>query len=393
MSRIVFKYRLYPTKKQEQTLLFFLRRCRDLYNSALEERRAAYQMRRISLSCFDQIDELPDLKQAFPAYQDVPSHVLQDVLRRLDKTFVAFFRRVRNGETPGYPRFKSTSRYHSFTYPDGAGWKLQGDRLKLTGVGEVKVRLHRERQGTIKTVTIRRDVDQWYVTFSCEVELEAPLPPSQQEVGLDLGVMRFATLSTGEMIENPRHLRRGLKQIKRLSQLKDRRKKGSHRRKRAAIALAKAHRKVRNQRANFHHQLSRRLVNEYGLIAMEDLKISTMTKAPEPKPDPAHDGQYLPNGKASKAGLNQSILDAGWGQFQQFCTVKAERAGRRVVLVDPYNTSQLCSGCGRLVPKDLDVRWHSCPYPDCGTELDRDHNAAITILCRGQEVAHSPTGL
>jgi putative transposase len=274
-----------------------------------------------------------------------------------------------------------------------AGWKLQENRLNLAGVGAVKIKLHRPLEGRIKTVTIRRDVDQWYVTFACEVPEEVPLPPSEEAVGLDLGVLYFATLSTGERIENPRHYRKGLKQIKRLSQVKDRRKKGSRRRKRAAIALARAHRKVRNQRHDFHHQVSRRLVDAYGLIAMEDLSILNMTAAPEPKPDPDHAGAYLPNGAAAKAGLNQSILDAGWGQFQQFCLVKAERAGRRVVLVDPYNTSQLCSGCGRLVPKDLDVRWHSCPYPDCGTELDRDHNSAITILFRGQEVAHSGTPL
>ena len=224
--------------------------------------------------------------------------------------------------------------------------------------------------------------------FSCEVLEETPLPPSEEAIGLDLGVLHFATLSTGEQIENPRHYRKGLKRIKVLSQVKDRRKKGSHRRKRAAIVLAKAHRQVRNQRANFQHQLSRRLVNEYRLIAMEDLSILNMTKAPEPKPDPDHEGEYLPNGAAAKAGLNQSILDAGWGQFQQFCLVKAARAGRRVVLVDPYNTSQLCSQCGRLVPKPLEERWHSC---ECGAELDRDHNAAITILFRGQEVAHRGT--
>ncbi len=204
-SRKTFKYRFYPTRKQEQTLLFFLRRCRDLYTAGLEERRACYQMRHASLSCFAQINELPDLKQAFPAYQDVPSHVLQDVLRRLDKAFAAFFRRLKNGEKPGYPRFKSTSRYHSFTYPDVAGWKLQGNRLNLSGVGEVNVKLHRELQGTIKTLTIRRDVDHWYVTFSCEVPEAVPLPPTEAAVGLDLGVLSFATLSTGEHIENPRH--------------------------------------------------------------------------------------------------------------------------------------------------------------------------------------------
>jgi putative transposase len=384
-SRKTFKFRLYPTKAQEQTLLFFLRRCRDLYNRALEERQAAYQMRRVSVRCFDQINELPDLKRALSAYREVPSHVLQDVLRRVDKTFAAFFRRVANGEKPGYPRFKSTSRYHSFTYPDKAGWKLKDKHLALTGIGDVKIKLHREMQGTIKTVTIRRDIDQWYTTFSCEVPEDAPLPASQEAVGLDLGVMYFATLSTGEQVENPRRYRRGLKRFKLLSQIKDRRKHRSHRRKRAAIALAKAYRKVRNQRQNFHHQLSRRLVNTYGLIAMEDLSILNMTATPEPKPDPDHEGQSLPNGAAAKAGLNQSILDAGWGQFQSFCIVKAERAGRRVVLVDPKYTSQLCSGCGAIVKKELDERWHSC---ECGCELDRDHNAALNILCRGQEVAY-----
>jgi len=228
----------------------------------------------------------------------------------------------------------------------------------------------------------------WYVTFSCVVSEDAPLPPSKAAVGLDLGVLYFATLSTGEHIENPRHYRKGLKHIQALSQIKDRRKKGSHRRKRAAIALARAHRKVRNQRVNHHHQLSRRLVNGYGLIAMEDLSILNMTATPEPKPDPEHEGQYLPNGAVAKAGLNQSILDAGWGQFQQMCIVKAERAGRRVVLVDPRMTSQLCSQCGAVVHKTLDPRWHSC---ECGAELDRDHNSAITILSRGQEVAHKGT--
>jgi putative transposase len=204
-SKKTFQYRLYPTPQQEQTLLFYLRRCRDLYNAGLEERGAYYQMRRAALSCYTQINELPDLKQAFPAYQDVPSHVLQDVLRRLDKAFAAFFRRSRNGETPGYPRFKSTSRYHSFTSPDQAGWKLHEKRLTLAGVGEVKIILHRPIQGKIKTVIIRRDVDQWYATFSCEVPEAAPLPPSDAAVGLDLGVLYFATLSTGEHIENPRH--------------------------------------------------------------------------------------------------------------------------------------------------------------------------------------------
>ncbi|HEU5369847.1 MAG TPA: transposase, partial [Ktedonobacterales bacterium] len=288
-----------------------------------------------------------------------------------------------------YPRFKSAQRYHSFTFPDGQRWKVESNLLKLSGIGDVKLKRHRPLEGTIKTVTIRRDVNHWYVTFSCEVEAE-PLPPSDEAVGIDLGLLHFATLSTGETIENPRPYRKGLKRLKMWQQMKDRRKRGSHRRKRAALALATAHRRVRNQRRDFQHKAARVLVKRFGLIVFEDLKILNLSAAPDPKPDPDHEGAYLPNGAAAKAGLNQSILDAGWGQFQQFCVAKAASAGRRVLLVDPRMTSQRCSGCGQIVPKELGERWHSCA---CGCSLDRDHNAALNILFRGQEVAHKGTPL
>jgi putative transposase len=252
--------------------------------------------------------------------------------------------------------------------------------LTLSKIGDLQVRVHRPMVGQVKTWTIKCDVNHWYVTCSGEVEDER-WPPSEEAVGIDLGVLHFATLSTGETIENPRHDRKGFQRIKLLSQIKDRRKKGSHRRKRAALALAKAHRKVRNQRKDFQHKAARALGNRFGLIVFEELNISTMSAAPEPKPDPEHEGQYLPNGAAAKAGLKQSILDAGWGQFQQFCVAKAASAGRRVLFVHPHHTSQLGSGCGRLVPKTLEERWHSCA---CGTELDRDHTSAKIILFRGE---------
>src|SRR5215470_6993557 len=195
-----------------------------------------------------------------------------------------------------------------------AGWPGPGkDRyalLTLSKIGDIKVRLHRAMLGQLKTCTIKRDVNHWYVTFSCEVE-EEPLPPCDEAVGIDLGLLHFATLSTGETIENPRHYRKGQKRLKLLQQAKDRKKRGSRRRKRAAIALAKAHRKVRNQRKDFQHQVARSLVNRFGLIVFEDLQITNMSAAPEPKPDPDKEGAYLPNGASAKAGLNKSILDAG----------------------------------------------------------------------------------
>ena len=221
LTRKALKYRLYPTPKQEQTLLFVLRRCRHLYNSGLEQRRAFYQMRRKSLSYSAQAAELAEIKAAYPAYQDIHSQVLQDTLRRLDKAFAAFFRRIRNGEIPGYPRFQGEGRYDSFTYPQ-SGFALAETSgpghnrcavLTLSKIGDLKVRLHRPLVGQVKTCTIKRDVNHWYVTFSCEVE-EEPLPPCAEAVGIDLGVLHFATLSTGETIENPRPYRRGLKRIK-----------------------------------------------------------------------------------------------------------------------------------------------------------------------------------
>ena len=207
LSRKAFHYRLYPTPKQEQTLLFVLRRCRHLYNSALEQRKAFYQMRRKSLGYSQQAAELADLKAAYPAYQDIHSQVLQDVLRRLDKAFAAFFRRIRNGEKPGYPRFQGEGRYDSFTYPQ-SGFAVADTSgpghnryavLTLSKIGDLKVRLHRPLVGQVKTVTIKREVHHWYVTFSCEVE-EDPLPPCEEAVGIDLGLLHFATLSTGETI-------------------------------------------------------------------------------------------------------------------------------------------------------------------------------------------------
>jgi len=231
-------------------------------------------------------------------------------------------------------------------------------------------------QGRVKTCTIKREADQWYVCFSCEVEEEA-LPASQEAVGLDLGVLHFATLSTGETIENPRHYRKGQKKLARAQQKLARCTRGSHRRERARKVVARAHRAIRNQRRNFLHKAARALVHRYGVIVMEDLKITNLSAAPDPKPDPNQDGAYLPNGRAAKAGLNTSILDAGWGYFQALCVAKAASAGRTVALVDPHYTSQRCSQCGVIARKDLSERWHSC---SCGCELDRDHNAALNIL-------------
>ena len=378
--RKTYKYRIYPTKETEQKLYWTLTRCRELYNAALSERKDAYKYAGKSISYSDQQNDLPEIKSEIrEEYQDIAAHVLQDVLRRLSKAFDAFFRRCKNGEHPGYPRFQGRNRYVSFTYPDGAGWKFDGQCLHLAKLGKARVRLHRPLEGKIKTVTIKREVNEWYVAFSCEVDVPEKLPLSSEDVGIDLGVTHLATLSNGQMIEHPRYYRKAQKTLEKRQQALSRKKRGSHRRDKARQLVAKTHRTIARQRKDFQHKASRKLVEHYQVMVFEDIKSGNLIRKPKPKQDET--GKYLPNGASAKGGLNKSILDAGWGTFVQLCSSKAAWAGRTLIKVDPKFTSQVCSQCGTVRKKDLSERWHRC---DCGAELDRDVNAAINILERGR---------
>ncbi|PZS06138.1 MAG: transposase [Candidatus Chloroheliales bacterium] len=352
-----YKFRAYPTAAQTRLLDWQLTRCRELYNSALQERRDAYKMCGKSVSYYDQANQLPAIKEVRPEYSDIYSQVLQDVLRRADKAFQNFFRRVKQGKTPGYPRFQGRGRYDSITYPQ-SGWSLQNDRLTLSKIGTLKVRLHREMLGKVKTVSIVREGQRWFVCFSVEVEAE-PLPMSDEAVGVDMGLNYFASLSNGERFTNPRYLRKSLTKLATKQQALARCQRGSHRRNQAKQAVATIHRKVANQRADFAHKLSRQLVNRYGMIVFEDLKPANMVK---------------------NHSLAFSISDVSWSQFQEFTSYKAESAGRVVIFVNPAHTSQTCYGCGAVKKKELDQRWHSCP---CGEERDRDEEAAKVILRLG----------
>ena len=360
--RKTYKYRLYPNNENISKLYWTLDRCRELYNAALSERRDSYKYTGKGVTCFEQINNLPEIKHVIrEEYQEIASHVLQDVLRRLDKAMQNFFRRVKNGETPRYPRFQGRDRYDSFTYPDIAGWKWDGNQLRLSKIGTIKVVLHREIQGKIKTVTIKKEGEEWYAVFSCELPDVEKLPVSYEDVGIDVGVSHLATLSNGIMIEHPRYYRKAKKQLEVAHQKVSRCKKGSHRRDKAKKQLSKVYRKVRNQRRDFLQKESRKLVNQYQVIVFENIKASNLTRKPKPKKD--ENGKYVPNGAAAKGGLNKSILDAGWGMFVDLCSSKAEEAGRTLIKVDPKFTSQICSGCGTVKKKDLSERWHSC---DCG---------------------------
>ena len=357
-----YKYRLYPTKQQSEKLASTLESCRVLYNCALEQRKTAYKQFGISVNYNSQSDELKEIKKYFPEYKQIYSQVLQNVLIRLNKAFQNFFRRVKFGDKPGYPRFKGYGWYDSFTYPQ-SGFSLSDNskgyqRLKLSKIGNIKVKLHRCIKGTIKTCTIKREVDKWYVCFSCEVKPEY-LPKTNKSVGIDVGLEKFATLSNGTMVENPRFLRESEAKLKCEQRRLSRKKKGSNSRKKQRTKVAKIHHKIKNQRNDFLHKESNKLVNNYDTIVFEDLRIKNMVK----------------NHKLAK-----SISDASWSKFIEYTTYKAESAGKKVILVNPQNTSQICSGCGLIVKKSLSVRTHMC---SCGLVLDRDINAAINILRLG----------
>jgi len=360
--RKTFKYKLKPTAEQERELERVLRACRRLYNTALEQRKTAYERCGVSLSRYGQEAELKDIRAAMPEYAAMHSHVLQDVLARLDKAFQAFFRRIREGQTPGYPRFHGRDRYNSFTYKEfDNGARLDNGFLLLSKIGRMAVRWSRPLEGTPKTVTVSREADGWYVGFSCADVPMQPLPATGQETGIDLGIEAFATLADGTRIFNPGWYRQAERALKTAQRRVSRRKKGSNRRRKAVKLLAKAHLKVKRQRADFHHKTALTLVQQNDTIYHEDLRTANMVK---------------------NHSLAKSISDAGWSAFLSILHAKAAYAGRRVVAVPPAYTSQMCSGCGVLVRKGLSVRWHSCP--ECGTSLHRDHNAAKNIERAGQ---------
>ena len=353
VARRTFKYRLYPTAEQAVVLDRWLWLCRQLYNACLEQRIAAWKMQRKSLSKFTQMNELLDLKAAFPEFKEVNGQVLQNVVRRVDVSFQRFFK-----QGAGYPKFQDRRRYGSFAYSQN-GWRFLGDtrRLRLTGCGEVRVRLSRPIQGVIKTVTIKRSRSgRWFVCFSCDAVPAKAYPETTAPVGIDLGLTTLVTTSDGEKLGDTRCLKRNLRKLRRVQRHIARQKRGSNRRRKSVRNLARLHERIADQRRDMHHKVSTALVQRYWLIAHESITPAFM----------------LANPKMARAAS-----DAGWSQLLRFLQWKSAEAGRDLVAVDPYNTSQACSTCGALVPKSLKQRTHSCR---CGTVLDRDHNAALNIL-------------
>jgi len=361
-----FKYRLLANPQVFYKADYWLDLCRRLYNTALEQRITIYRQNKGSISCYSQIKQLPELKAAFPEYRETGSQVLQEVLERLDKAYASFFRRVKSGDKPGFPRFKGRNRYDSFTLKQ-AGWKLDGRYLTIRNIGRFKLRLSRPIEGDIKTVTIRRaSTGKWYVCFSCDNVSEKPLPKTGKDIGIDVGCESFLTTSEGMKVENPRFFKKSQDMLTMRQQRLSHRVKGSNRRKKARVMVAKAHEKVYNQRRDFHFKIANQLLRYYDTIFIEGMESWNSWRS-----------------------LNRSMRDVAWFGFFNILRDKAEEAGRLIVEVPAKDTSQLCSQCGARVPKDLSIRVHSCP--SCGLTIDRDFNSALNILGSGRPFGtHAP---
>jgi putative transposase len=374
---------LQPTVRQRTALEDLLRGQCELYNAALEERRGAWKWERRSVSYVDQCRTLTELREARP---DILAHgvtVCRGTLKRLDRAFVAFYRRCRAGQTPGFPRFRSVGRWDSVQWEDRSGWRLDTHRrrLHLHGLGDVKVRQHRRFRGTPKAITVAREGRRWWVSVRCVDVPAEVLPCTGRAVGIDVGVCAVVATSDGALLTDGRYAHRAGARLAAAQRDLSRKRRGSLRRQHAVERVAAAHRKVRNRRRDLAHKLSRALVNDYDLIVHEDLKIANMVRRPNAKA--AQDGSYLPNGAAAKAALNRSIHDAGWGLLLSFIAYKAEEAGREVITVDPHHTSQRCSQCGHTATTNR-VTQATFHCQACGHHANADINAATNILRAGR---------
>ena len=362
MMRKAFKFRLFPNKNQIREMEITLESHRRLYNQCLEWRQFAYETYGVTLTSVDFSRWFThSARSKNPYYARLNVTSANATMRNLDKAFAAFFRRCKSGEKPGYPRFKGKQWFNSFTYfvPKGGGAKLVNGKLRLQHIGTIRIKLHREIEGRIKSITVKREAGNWFVVFSCDLGEVEFVPNGKPSIGIDVGLRHFYTTSDGHHEPNPRFLKQTLPKLRRAQRALARKKHGGANRQKAIVPVQRLHTRVKNQRRDFHFKTARKLTANYGSIAVESLNIRGMLR---------------------NRRLARSIADAGWGQFVDILRPKAHEAGATVTAIDPKYTSQDCSQCGERVPKALSVRVHHCPF--CGFVADRDHNAAQNILAR-----------
>lgn len=348
-----FELRLNPTKAQCAAFDEILVDSCNTYNAALQARRDAWEVNRERITYNHQCHQLAELRK-IPQMATIASEIQREPLRRLDRAFKAFFRRCKSpGEKPGYPRFRSRLRYDSFAW---SAPRIHGDSLLVPNLGHVKFRAHRQLEGNLKQVTVKRLGQKWIVRAICDIGPAPAKCVASNPVGIDLGLTTFATLSDGNEIQNPRFIKHHSERIARAQRNLARKNRGSNNRLRAKERVRRAYQQMADARKNFCHHVSKDLVGRYDLIAHEDLKIRNMVK-----------GNFA-----------KSILDAAWGQLIQQLIYKAEYAGKWVIPVNPKGTTQRCSRCDTVVPKGIADRWHKCP--NCGLSMGRDLNAALNVL-------------
>jgi putative transposase len=379
--RTAYQYRLRLTTAQQSTIDLWMELCRRQYNYRLAERFNWWEQNRCDVNSCPLICHLPELKDRpdfysqkrdlvnskllFPEYKDIPSHTLQDVIARVEKTFDRWLKGDSNGKRSGRPRFKGQGRYRSIAFPDPVKPEhIEGNSIQLPKIGKLKVVLHRPIPNgfKVKTAAIVKKADGYYITLSLQdtsvPEISPELPTLDNTIGIDMGLKSFLVDDSGDEVVIPQHYRKSERRLKKIQRSLSRKKKGSNRRKKAIKRVAKAHLKVSNQRKDFHYKTAKKLLNKGKNIGHEDLNIQGI----------------------ARTRMAKSTHDAGWGQFLQILSVKAANAGLITIAVNPNGTTQECSGCGQNVPKTIRDRWHSCSH--CGLELDRDHNAAINIKHR-----------
>jgi putative transposase len=354
-----YKFRLWPNANQERELSIMLETHRRLYNDALAQREWFYDEWQIFRSYEDQSGWFKEERLVNPYFARINFSSAQGTLRRLSKAFDNFFRRIKSGDDPGYPRFKSAERFNSILFPShGDGIRLKNNRLRVQHIGTIRVCLHRDVEGTIKTLSLKREDDKWFVVVTCKAPDSPKVGNILPAVGIDVGLTHFATTSEGEQIENPRFLKTELPELRRAQRSLSRKKKGGKNRKKAKQRVRRLHIRVANLRHEHRHKVSNDLISRYGKIAVESLNVQGMLRNPR---------------------LARAISDVAWSSFVEVLAHKVEKTGGEVVRVSPNGTSQECSACGTKVPKALSVRIHQC---SCGLAMDRDKNAALNILQR-----------
>ncbi|QHC20278.1 RNA-guided endonuclease InsQ/TnpB family protein [Streptomyces sp. GS7] len=391
--RRAYKFVLRPTVRQEAALRVMLRDHCMLYNAALQERRDAYRhASRTTVRYGEQSAQLKEIRGFDPDQARWSFSSQQATLRRLNMAFAAFFRRVKDGQTPGYPRFKGRGHFDTVEFPkdgDGCRWDStphhRQTRVRLQGVGHIRVHQHRAVRGRVKTISVKREGRRWYVILACDEVPAETLPATGSIVGIDMGTTHFFTDSDGVHVANPRFVESMAEELaaaqRHLATFPKRTRCRTKKHCAAARKVAKIHAKIRRQRVDHHHKTALALVREHDVIGHEKLNTAGMTKTPAPRPDPGQPGAYLPNGAGAKAGLNRSILDVGWGLFLGILAQKAESAARRVIPVNARNTSRTCPECGH-VARENRVTQAKFECVKCGLVANADHVGALNVLNR-----------